>query len=48
MSDSDKRIAREPQIAPEIVKSHVKGIFMKLAVHTRARAVSTASALGLL
>jgi LuxR family transcriptional regulator, maltose regulon positive regulatory protein len=45
---SNKRIAQELQIAPETVKSHVKGIFMKLAVQTRAHAVSTASALGLL
>jgi LuxR family maltose regulon positive regulatory protein len=45
---SNKRIARELQIAPETVKSHVKGIFIKLAVQTRAHAVSTASALGLL
>ncbi len=45
---SNKRIAQELQIAPETVKSHVKGIFIKLAVQTRAHAVSTASALGLL
>ena len=45
---SNKRIARELQIAPETVKSHVKGIFIKLAVQTRAHAVSTASAMGLL
>jgi ATP/maltotriose-dependent transcriptional regulator MalT len=45
---SNKRIAKELQIAPETVKSHVKGIFIKLAVQTRAHAVSTASALGLL
>ena len=45
---SNKRIARELQIAPETVKSHVKGIFIKLAVQTRAHAVSTAGALGLL
>jgi DNA-binding CsgD family transcriptional regulator len=41
-------IAQELQIAPETVKSHVKSIFIKLAVQTRAHAVSTASALGLL
>ena len=35
---SNKRIARELQIAPETVKSHVKGIFIKLAVQTRAHA----------
>jgi LuxR family maltose regulon positive regulatory protein len=45
---SNKRIARDLQIAPETVKSHVKGIFIKLAVQTRAHAVSTAGALGLL
>jgi LuxR family transcriptional regulator, maltose regulon positive regulatory protein len=45
---SNKRIAQNLQIAPETVKSHVKGIFIKLAVQTRAHAVSTAGALGLL
>ena len=45
---SNKRIAQELQIAPETVKSHVKGIFIKLAVQTRAHAVSTGGALGLL
>jgi LuxR family maltose regulon positive regulatory protein len=45
---SNKRIAQELKIAPETVKSHVKGIFVKLAVQTRAHAVSTAGALGLL
>ena len=45
---SNKRIAQELRIAPETVKSHVKGIFIKLAVQTRAHAVSTAGALGLL
>jgi LuxR family transcriptional regulator, maltose regulon positive regulatory protein len=45
---SNKRIAQELQIAPETVKSHIKGIFIKLAVQTRAHAVSTAGALGLL
>jgi len=45
---SNKRIAQELQIAPETVKSHVKRIFIKLAVQTRAHAVSTAGALGML
>ena len=45
---SNKRIAQELQIAPETVKSHVKGIFIKLAVQSRAHAVFTANALGLL
>jgi DNA-binding NarL/FixJ family response regulator len=45
---SNKRIAHELQISPETVKSHVKGIFVKLAAQNRAHAVSTANALGLL
>jgi ATP/maltotriose-dependent transcriptional regulator MalT len=45
---SNKRIAQALQISPETVKSHAKGIFIKLAVQTRAHAVATASALGLL
>jgi LuxR family maltose regulon positive regulatory protein len=45
---SNKRIAQELQIAPETVKSHVKRIFIKLAVQSRAHAVSTANALGVL
>jgi ATP/maltotriose-dependent transcriptional regulator MalT len=45
---TNKCIAQELQIAPETVKSHAKGIFIKLAVQTRAHAVSTAYALGLL
>ena len=45
---SNKRIAQELQIAPETVKSHAKGLFTKLAVQTRAHAVATANALGLL
>jgi LuxR family maltose regulon positive regulatory protein len=45
---SNKRIAQQLQIAPETVKSHVKGIFIKLAVQSRAHAVSTGGALGLL
>jgi ATP/maltotriose-dependent transcriptional regulator MalT len=45
---SNKRIAQELQITPETVKSHAKGIFVKLAVQTRAHAVSKAGALGLL
>jgi ATP/maltotriose-dependent transcriptional regulator MalT len=44
---SNKQIAKELRIAPEIVKSNVKSIFVKLAVRTRAHAVSTAGALGL-
>lgn len=45
---STKQIAQDLHIAPETVKTHVKGIFVKLAVQTRAHAVSAANALGLL
>jgi LuxR family transcriptional regulator, maltose regulon positive regulatory protein len=45
---SNKEIARSLGIAPETVKSHVKSIFVKLAVDKRAHAVSRAQALGLL
>ena len=44
---SNKEIARTLAITPETVKSHVKNIFMKLAVDTRAQAVSRAQTLGL-
>ena len=36
---SNKHIARVLQISPETVKSHVKRIFLKLAVRTRTQAV---------
>jgi DNA-binding CsgD family transcriptional regulator len=39
---TNKRIARAWEISPETVKSHVKHIFLKLAVSTRAQAVSRA------
>ena len=45
---SNKRIARAREISPETVKSHVKHIFLKLVVSTRAQAVSQAGARGLL
>jgi DNA-binding NarL/FixJ family response regulator len=45
---SNKRIARTLKISPETVKSHVKNIFLKLDVSTRAAAVSRAGAFGLL
>jgi DNA-binding CsgD family transcriptional regulator len=45
---SNKRIARALEISPETVKSHVKHIFLKLEVGTRAEAVSRAGIFGLL
>jgi ATP/maltotriose-dependent transcriptional regulator MalT len=45
---ANKRIARTLDISPETVKSHVKRIFSKLAVSTRAEAVSRAGSLGLM
>jgi LuxR family maltose regulon positive regulatory protein len=45
---SNKHIARSLKISPETVKSHVKNIFLKLSVGTRAAAVSRATAFGML
>jgi DNA-binding NarL/FixJ family response regulator len=44
---SNKDIARVLQISPETVKSHVKRIFLKLAVRTRTQAALRAGTLGL-
>jgi LuxR family maltose regulon positive regulatory protein len=43
----NKDIAKALRIAPETVKSHLKNIFLKLAVSNRAQAVSRALSLGL-
>jgi LuxR family maltose regulon positive regulatory protein len=43
---SNKEIARTLAITPETVKSHMKRIFAKLEVKTRAQAVSRAQSLG--
>ena len=45
---SNKRTARTLEISPETVKTHVKRIFLKLAVNTRSEAVYRAGSLGLL
>jgi len=42
----NKRIARALKISPETVKSHVKRIFLKMAVNTRAEAVYRAASFG--
>jgi ATP/maltotriose-dependent transcriptional regulator MalT len=44
---SNKRVARALGITAETVKSHVKRVFIKLGVNTRAHAVARAQSLGL-
>jgi ATP/maltotriose-dependent transcriptional regulator MalT len=44
---SNKRVARALGITVETVKSHVKRVFAKLDVNTRAHAVARAQSLGL-
>jgi len=44
---SNKRVARALGITAETVKSHVKRVFLKLDVNTRAHAVARAQSLGL-
>jgi len=44
---SNKEIARNLEIGPETVKSHLKSVFTKLGVERRAQAVSRAQTLGL-
>lgn len=45
---SNKEAAQRLAISPETVKSHVKHIFLKLEVVSRAQAVSRAQYLGLI
>jgi LuxR family maltose regulon positive regulatory protein len=44
----NKQIARALEISSETVKTHIKRIFLKLAVSTRTEAVSRGKSLGLL
>jgi LuxR family maltose regulon positive regulatory protein len=44
---SNKEIARNLEIGPETVKTHLKNVFTKLGVERRAQAVSRAQTLGL-
>jgi len=44
---SNKLIARELQLAPSTVRTHVEGLFERLGVHNRTQAVVVAARLGL-
>jgi LuxR family maltose regulon positive regulatory protein len=44
---SNKRVARALGITAETVKSHIKHVFTKLNVNTRAHAVARAQGLGI-
>jgi LuxR family maltose regulon positive regulatory protein len=45
---SNKEIARELDVAPETIKTHLKRIFQKLSAESRAQAVVRAQSLGML
>ena len=45
---SNKEIARSLGLAPETMKWHLKNIYLKLAVESRAQAVARAHSLGVI
>ncbi|HXE38616.1 MAG TPA: LuxR C-terminal-related transcriptional regulator, partial [Azonexus sp.] len=45
---SNKEVARDLNVAPETIKTHLKNIFFKLSVERRIQAVAKAQALGLI
>lgn len=45
---SNKEVARNLNVAPETIKTHLKSIFLKLSVDRRIQAIAKAQALGLL